>query len=156
MTDMSSGGARANPTGAGVAWTQVRDAAVSAVRRGWPVVPGTCRPDEMGFPEVGPVDDTWDLAPVTDPEHAEETWTRRHRRARPGWWASLLQRTASETITVWQLARCLEREAAWAEKEKCQRALALRRQRQLSLQRVAVPITRGPVPYPGSTRTGAR
>ncbi|MGH3833514.1 MAG: bifunctional DNA primase/polymerase [Pseudonocardiaceae bacterium] len=60
-------------------WTEVRDAAVSAVRRGWPVVPGTCRPDERGFPELGPLQDTWDLAPVTDPERAEEVWTRLRR-----------------------------------------------------------------------------
>ncbi|MGH3755490.1 MAG: hypothetical protein ACRDRP_22910, partial [Pseudonocardiaceae bacterium] len=43
---------------------------------------------------------------------------RRHRRAWPSWWASLFQRTATETTTVWQLARRLEREAAWVEKEK--------------------------------------
>ena len=60
----------------------------------------------------------------------------------------MLQRTASETTTVWQLARRLEREAAWAEKEKCQRALVRRQQHQLSIERVAVPIIRGTVPYP--------
>jgi hypothetical protein len=63
-------------TDTGVVWTQVRDAAVSAVRRGWPVVPGTCRPDEIGFCEVGPLEDAWDLVPVTDPEHAHDIWTR--------------------------------------------------------------------------------
>lgn len=76
MRDTGSGGARVNPTGVRVAWTEVRNAAVGAVRRGWPVVPGTCRPDEMGFSEVGPLEDTWDLAPVTDPEQAEDIWTR--------------------------------------------------------------------------------
>lgn len=76
MRDTSSGTARVNPTSAGVVWTDVRDAAVSAVRRGWPVVPGTCRPDEMGFPELGPLEDTWDIVRVTDPKQAEETWTR--------------------------------------------------------------------------------
>lgn len=79
MRDTSSGAARANPTSAGVAWTDVRDAAVSAVRCGWPVVPGTCRPDEMGFPELGPLQDTWNIAPVTDPKQAEEVWTRLRR-----------------------------------------------------------------------------
>ncbi|MGH3852904.1 MAG: hypothetical protein ACRDR6_05285 [Pseudonocardiaceae bacterium] len=49
---------------------------------------------------------------------------------------------------MWQLARRLEREAAWAEKEKCQRALALRLRHQLPVERVAVPITRGTVSYP--------
>jgi hypothetical protein len=77
--DTGSGGARLTPTDAGVAWMEVRDAAVSAVRRGWPVVPGICRPDNLGFSQVCPLEDTWDSAPITDPEHAEEIWTaRRH------------------------------------------------------------------------------
>ncbi|MGH3833711.1 MAG: hypothetical protein ACRDRS_25290 [Pseudonocardiaceae bacterium] len=45
------------------------------------------------------------------------------------------------------MARRLEREAAWAEKEKCQRALVLRLRGQLPIERVAVPITRGTVSY---------
>jgi Bifunctional DNA primase/polymerase, N-terminal len=76
MRNTDGGAAKVSPTSAGVAWTQVRDAAVSAVCRGWPVVPGTCCPDELGFSEVGPLEDTWDLAPVTDPERAHEIWTR--------------------------------------------------------------------------------
>lgn len=58
MRDTGGGGARVDPTGVGVAWMQVRDAAVRAVRRGWPVVPGTCWPDDLGFPEVVPLEDT--------------------------------------------------------------------------------------------------
>ena len=58
------------------AGTRIRDAAIDAVRRGWPVVPGTCRPDEIGFAEVCPLEDTWDIAPVTDPDHAQDIWTR--------------------------------------------------------------------------------
>ncbi|MGH3853565.1 MAG: hypothetical protein ACRDR6_08710 [Pseudonocardiaceae bacterium] len=72
---------------------------------------------------------------------------RRRRRARPSWWKSLLQRSVTETITVWQVARCLEREAAWVEKEKCQRALVLRLRGQLPIERVAVPIIRSTVSY---------
>lgn len=68
---------------------------------------------------------------------------RRRHRARPSWWTSLLQRSVTETITVWQVTRRLEREAAWVEKEKCQRALALRLHDHLPIERVAVPITRG-------------
>ncbi|MGH3854570.1 MAG: bifunctional DNA primase/polymerase [Pseudonocardiaceae bacterium] len=74
MGNTSSGAAGA--TGVGMAWTEAREAAVSAVRRGWPVVPATCRPDETGFAQVCPLEDTWDMAPVTDPEHAEQSWTR--------------------------------------------------------------------------------
>ncbi|MGH3833249.1 MAG: hypothetical protein ACRDRS_22910 [Pseudonocardiaceae bacterium] len=78
----------------------------------------------------------------------------RHRRAGPSWWASLFQRTATETTTVWQLARRLEHEAIWAEKEKCRRALARRQRLQLPIQRVAIPIARGRASYHGSSRIG--
>ncbi len=61
---------------ADVAGTRIRDAAIDAVRRGWPAVPGTCRPDEIGFAEVRPLEDTWDITPVTDPDHAQDIWTR--------------------------------------------------------------------------------
>lgn len=60
----------------GVAWTQVRDAAVCAVRRGWPVVPGVYRVDALGFPDLVPLQDTGDLAPITDPQQAQAIWTR--------------------------------------------------------------------------------
>ena len=53
MRDTGSGGAGLSPTG--VAWRRMRDAAVIAVGRGWPVVPGTCRPDELGFSQVCPL-----------------------------------------------------------------------------------------------------
>ena len=69
MTDTGSGEARDG------AWRQVRDAAVRAVHRGWSVVPGICRPDDLGFSRVCPLGDTWDSAPITDPERAEEVWT---------------------------------------------------------------------------------
>lgn len=60
----------------GVPWTLVRDAAVGAVRRGWPVAPGVYRMDALGFPELVPLEDTGDLTPIADPEHAQEIWTR--------------------------------------------------------------------------------
>jgi hypothetical protein len=63
-------------TGESGPWTQVRDAAVCAVRRGWPVVPGVCRRDARGFPELVPLPDIEDLTPVTEPEQAQEIWTR--------------------------------------------------------------------------------
>lgn len=70
---------------------------------------------------------------------------RRHHRAWPSWWTSLLRSPTTEVTTVWQLARRLEREAAWAEKERCRRAWALRQRHQLPIERIAVPIIRGPV-----------
>lgn len=77
MKDISGGAARVTPRSVGGAWMEVRDAAVRATGRGWPVVPGVCRPDEWGFSAVAPLEDTWDIAPVTDPERAEELWTQR-------------------------------------------------------------------------------
>ncbi|MBV9143811.1 MAG: bifunctional DNA primase/polymerase [Pseudonocardiales bacterium] len=70
MRDTSGGAAT------GVPWTVVRDAAVGAVRRGWPVVPGVYRMDALGFPELVPLENTGDLTPITDSEHAQEIWTR--------------------------------------------------------------------------------
>ncbi|MBV9141841.1 MAG: hypothetical protein JO115_13140 [Pseudonocardiales bacterium] len=63
-------------TGESVAWTQVRDAAVCAVRRGWPVVPGVYRTDVLGFPDLVSLEDTEDLIPITDPQQAQQIWTR--------------------------------------------------------------------------------
>ncbi|MGH3770378.1 MAG: hypothetical protein ACRDRW_03095 [Pseudonocardiaceae bacterium] len=88
---------------------------------------------------------------------ASSPGARRHRRARPSWWTSLFQRTATETTTVWQLAHRVQREAAWVETERCRRALALRQRLQLPpTGRVAVPIARGTVSYHGSTRRDHR
>lgn len=52
---------------------------------------------------------------------------------------------------MWQLARRVEREAAWAEKQRCRRAWELRQWYQLPGERVAVPIIRAPVPHPRLT-----
>lgn len=76
MSDVSSGGPGINPTNTGVVWTQVRDAALRAVRRGWPIVPGVCRRDALGFPELVPFPDTDELVPLTDPAQVQEIWAR--------------------------------------------------------------------------------
>ncbi|MBV9140504.1 MAG: bifunctional DNA primase/polymerase [Pseudonocardiales bacterium] len=72
MTDTSGGAV----TGEGVSWRQVRDAAVCAARRGWPVVPGVYRLDVLGFPDLVPLEDTEHLTPITDPQQAQQIWTR--------------------------------------------------------------------------------
>ncbi len=65
-----------------VTWTQLRRAAFNATRWGWPVVPGTFlgadrrwhgRQDAQA---LGPVQDTWRQAPVSDPARAEEIWSQ--------------------------------------------------------------------------------
>lgn len=73
--------ARTNPPG--VAWTEIRDAAVDAAGRGWPAVPGTFRSGDgrwygrAGATELGPVADDWESAPVTDVDQALDIWTQK-------------------------------------------------------------------------------
>jgi hypothetical protein len=68
----------------GLAWTELRDAAADAVARGWPVVPGTYGLGiegrwfgREGASELGPIEDGWAQAPVTDRDQAQELWTNR-------------------------------------------------------------------------------
>ena len=69
-------------TGMTVAWRELRRAAVSAARRGWPVVPGTYLGADRHWHgrdtarRLCPISDIWQNAPVIDPDHAEEIWTR--------------------------------------------------------------------------------
>lgn len=73
--------ARTSPPG--VAWTEIRDAAVDAVSRGWPVVPATFRSGDgrwygrAGATELAPVADDWESARVTDVDQALDIWTRK-------------------------------------------------------------------------------
>ena len=68
-------------TGMTVAWRELRRAAVSAARRGWPVVPGTYLGADRHWHgrdtarRLCPISDIWQNAPVIDPDHAEEIWT---------------------------------------------------------------------------------
>ncbi|MGH3722446.1 MAG: bifunctional DNA primase/polymerase [Pseudonocardiaceae bacterium] len=56
---------------------RLRWAAVEAVCRGWPVVPGGFGTDSQGVAEVCPLLDDGDATPVTDPDHAWSIWGRR-------------------------------------------------------------------------------
>lgn len=68
----------------GLAWTEIRAAAVDLARHGWPVLPGTYqftgdgawlgKRDAAGLEPVTPL---WQLATTTVPEVALERWTRR-------------------------------------------------------------------------------
>jgi hypothetical protein len=59
-----------------VGWVELRRAAVSATRRGWPVAPGTFLGSDRHWhgrdeaKALCPVEDTWRSAPVTDPDRA--------------------------------------------------------------------------------------
>lgn len=73
---------RTNPPGVG--WTEIRDAAVAAAGRGWPVVPGTFRSGDGGWygrggaTELLPINAArWETAGITDPEQAMDLWTHR-------------------------------------------------------------------------------
>jgi bifunctional DNA primase/polymerase-like protein len=65
-----------------VTWTQLRWAALSATRWGWPVTPGTFLGADRRWhgrgdaQALGPVQDTWRQAPVSDPAQAEEIWSQ--------------------------------------------------------------------------------
>ncbi|MGH3694151.1 MAG: bifunctional DNA primase/polymerase [Pseudonocardiaceae bacterium] len=68
----------------GLAWTEIRAAAVDLARHGWPVLPGTYRLAEhgawlgkRGAAGLEPAAPLWQLATTTDPEVALEWWTRR-------------------------------------------------------------------------------
>lgn len=73
---------RTNP--AGVDWTAIRDAAVVAATRGWPVVPGTHTRGVSGrwygrerSSGLCPVDDNWREQGITEWSEAHAVWTRR-------------------------------------------------------------------------------
>lgn len=63
-------------------WLELRNAAISATRWGWPVVPGTfLTPDQRWYGRddataLGPIEDGWQSAPVTDPDEAYEIWSQ--------------------------------------------------------------------------------
>jgi Bifunctional DNA primase/polymerase, N-terminal len=64
-----------------VRWRELRSAALSVTRWGWPVVPGTfLGPDQRWYGReearmLGPIQDTWRENPVTDPADAYEVWS---------------------------------------------------------------------------------
>jgi Bifunctional DNA primase/polymerase, N-terminal len=63
------------------AWMELRNAALGAIRRGWPVTPGTYLGPEgrwcgrQGATMLGPVWECWQNTQVTDPAHCYETWS---------------------------------------------------------------------------------
>jgi hypothetical protein len=68
----------------GLAWTEIRTAAVDLARHGWPVLPGTYQLAEHGgwlgkAGAVGlePAAAMWQLTTTTNPDVAMERWTRR-------------------------------------------------------------------------------
>lgn len=64
-----------------VAWMDLRSAALSAIRRGWPVTPGTFLGADQRWcgrqdaTELCPVSDTWQHSPITTPGDAYEVWS---------------------------------------------------------------------------------
>lgn len=62
-------------------WLDLRDAALGATRRGWPVTPGTYLGTDRRWhgrdnaQTLCPINNTWWDAPVTDPAQAWDTWT---------------------------------------------------------------------------------
>ena len=65
-----------------VAWRELRWAALSATRWGWPVTPGTFLGADRRWhgrgdaQALGPVEDTWRQAPVCDPARVEKIWSQ--------------------------------------------------------------------------------
>lgn len=65
-----------------VRWKELRQAALSATRRGWPVVPGTFPGADRRWhgrhdaTRLCPISDTWPDTSVTAPEHAEQLWSQ--------------------------------------------------------------------------------
>jgi hypothetical protein len=68
-------------TASRVGWRELRVAALSATRWGWPVTPGTfLSPDQRwhgreGARRLCPIEDSWRENPVTDPAEAYEVWS---------------------------------------------------------------------------------
>jgi len=63
-------------TRADICGERLRWAALEAVCRGWPVVPGGFRTDSEGFAEVCPLLENGDTTPVTAPDDAWNIWGR--------------------------------------------------------------------------------
>lgn len=68
----------------GLAWTEIRAAAVELAERGWPVLTGTYQLaphagwlGKPGATGLEPVAESWTTAATTDPAIALEWWTRR-------------------------------------------------------------------------------
>jgi hypothetical protein len=68
----------------GLAWTEIRAAAVDLARHRWPVLPGTYQLaahtvwlGKSGAAGLEPTADMWQVATTTDPDVALEWWTRR-------------------------------------------------------------------------------
>lgn len=74
---------RAHPA-PGEVWSQIRDAAVDAASRGWPVIPGTFRAGagdwfgRQGATGLCPIDEpaAWQCAGITDVDQALNVWTQ--------------------------------------------------------------------------------
>ncbi|MBV9142019.1 MAG: hypothetical protein JO115_14070, partial [Pseudonocardiales bacterium] len=63
-------------------WWELRNAAISATRWGWPVVPGTFLTPERHWhgrddaTALGPIEDNWQNTPITDPDQADQIWSQ--------------------------------------------------------------------------------
>lgn len=68
----------------GLLWSEIRDSAVSCARHGWPICPGTYQLDETdrwwGRSDshmLEPAEADWPDSVITDPDTAEDMWSRR-------------------------------------------------------------------------------